>query len=61
MNKIFPSFREAVADIPDGASIAMNNWGLAGGPQNLILALRDQETRDLTILTQNFIYTPFPI
>ncbi|MBT4510941.1 MAG: CoA transferase subunit A [Chloroflexi bacterium] len=60
MNKIIPSFEEAVADIPDGASIALNNWGLAGGPQNLILALREQGTKDLTIITQNFMYTPFP-
>jgi 3-oxoacid CoA-transferase subunit A len=60
MNKIFPSFREAVADIPDGASIGMNNWGLGGGPQNLILALRERGTKDLTVLTAAFMYTPFP-
>jgi 3-oxoacid CoA-transferase subunit A len=60
MNKICPSFGEAVADIPDGASVAMNNWGLAGGPQNLILALKERGTRDLTVITQNFMYTPFP-
>lgn len=60
MNKIVPSFKEAIADLPDGASIALHNWGLAGGAQNLILALRDQGTKDLTIITQNFMYTPFP-
>jgi 3-oxoacid CoA-transferase subunit A len=60
MNKVLPSFREAIADIPDGASIGVNNWGLAGGPQNLILALREQGTKDLTLITQNFIYIPFP-
>lgn len=60
MNKVLPSFKEAIADIPDGASIAMNNWGLAGGPQNLILALREQGAKDLTVITQNFMYTPFP-
>lgn len=60
MNKILPSFEEAIAGIPDGASIAMNNWGLAGGPQNLILALREQGAKDLTVITQNFMYTPFP-
>ncbi len=48
MNKIVPSFEEAVADIPDGASIALHNWGLAGGAQNLKLALRDQGAKDLT-------------
>ncbi len=60
MNKIVPSFAEAVADIPDGASVALNNWGLAGGPQNLVLALREREIKDLTLITQNFMYTPFP-
>jgi 3-oxoacid CoA-transferase A subunit len=60
MNKICPSFREAVADIPDGASIGMNNWGMAGGPQNLIVALRERRAKDLTVLTQAFMYTPFP-
>lgn len=60
MNKIMTSFEQAVADIPDGASVALNNWGLAGGPQNLILALRERTVKDLTVITQNFMYTPFP-
>ena len=60
MNKIVSSFEEAIAGIPDGASIALNNWGLAGGPQNLILALREREIKGLTLITQNFMYTPFP-
>jgi 3-oxoacid CoA-transferase A subunit len=60
MNKIWSSFKEAVADIPDGASVAMHNWGLAGGAQNLMLALREHGAKDLTVITQNFIYTPFP-
>lgn len=60
MNKIVTSFAEAVSDIPNGASVAMNNMGLPGGPQNLILALREAGTKDLTIVTQNFMYTAFP-
>jgi len=60
MNKIIPSAKEAVADIPDGASVAMHNWGLAGGPQNLMLALREHGAKDLTVMAPNFIYTPFP-
>jgi 3-oxoacid CoA-transferase subunit A len=60
MNKILTSFEEAVTDIPDGASVAMNNWGLPGGPQNLILALREHGAKDLTVITSNFMYTPFP-
>ncbi len=60
MNKIYENYKEAVADIPDGASVAMNNWGLPGGPQNLILALREHGVKDLTLITQNFMHTPFP-
>ncbi len=60
MDKICENYKEAVAEIPDGASVAMNNWGLPGGPQNLILALREQGAKALTVITQNFMYTPFP-
>jgi len=60
MNKILTSFEEAVADIPDGASVAMNNWGLPGGAQNLMLALREHGVKDLTLIVPNFMYTPFP-
>ena len=60
MKKIQESPLEAIADIPDGASVAMHNWGLAGGAQNLILALRDHGAKDLTLITENFMLTPFP-
>lgn len=60
MNKIVTSYQEAITDIPIGASIALNNWGLAGGAQNLILALREKDISDITLITQNFMYTPFP-
>ena len=50
-NKVFPGFAEAVADVPDGASIMIGGFGGAGGmPQNLLLALRDQGARELTII-----------
>jgi len=54
-NKVFDSFREAVADIPDGARIMMFSWGAAGTPQNLIRALRDKGVKDLTVISHNFI------
>lgn len=60
MNKIYKHFNEAVADIPDGASVAMNNWGFPGGPQNLMLALREHGAKDLTVITENFVRIPFP-
>ena len=52
MNKILSSFAEAVADVPDGAVIMMDGFGGPGGmPQNLILALRDQGAKELTIIS----------
>ncbi len=54
-NKIFPTFEEAIADIHDGASIMMFHWGLGRSvPQNLIRALYEKVTRDLTIISHNF-------
>ncbi len=54
-DKIYASFDEAVADIPDGASIAAESWGVAATPQNLIYALKKRGTRDLTLVTHNFV------
>ncbi len=52
MNKMVPSFAQAVADIPDGAVIMVGGFGGPGGmPQRLIVALRDQGARDLTIIS----------
>jgi 3-oxoacid CoA-transferase len=53
--KVFSSFDEAVADIPDGDSIAIDTWGVAGTPQNLIAALKRKGTKDLTIITHTFV------
>jgi 3-oxoacid CoA-transferase A subunit len=51
-NKMISSFAEAVKEIPDGATIMMHCFtGSAGIPQNLIVALRDQGARNLTIIT----------
>jgi 3-oxoacid CoA-transferase subunit A len=43
----------AVADIPDGASIAVGGFGLSGNPETAIQALRDRGTRDLTVVSNN--------
>ena len=52
MNKIVPSFADAVADIPDGATLMIDGFAGPGGtPQNLIRALRDHGARDLTIIS----------
>jgi 3-oxoacid CoA-transferase subunit A len=53
MNKVFESADAAVADIPDGATIAVGGFGLCGNPENLIQALHRKGARDLTIISNN--------
>jgi 3-oxoacid CoA-transferase subunit A len=53
MNKVLSSAEQAVALIPNGATIMMGGFGLCGIPENLIQALRDRGTRDLTIISNN--------
>lgn len=36
ISKIFNSLREALSDVPDGASIMVGGFGLAGQPKELI-------------------------
>lgn len=55
LNKIFDSFDKAVADIPDGALIAIESWGVPATAQNLIAALKRQGAKDLTVVTHTFI------
>lgn len=47
------SFQEAVADIHDGATIIVGGFGLCGIPEKAILALCEQGTDDLTIVSNN--------
>tara|TARA_B100000745_G_scaffold298886_1_gene248447 strand:- start:229 stop:1017 length:789 start_codon:yes stop_codon:yes gene_type:complete len=52
LNKVFPSFESAVSDIPDGATLMIDGFAGPGGTsQNLIRALRDHGSRDLTIIS----------
>ena len=53
MNKVLSSAADAVAQIPDGATIMMGGFGLCGIPENLIAALRARGTRDLTVISNN--------
>jgi 3-oxoacid CoA-transferase subunit A len=53
MNKVLRNAEEAVALVPDGASIMMGGFGLAGIPENLVTALQRSGTRDLTIISNN--------
>lgn len=53
-NKIFPTFEEAIDDIPDGATIMLHSFSGPGGiAQNLIAALREHGAKDLTLIGCN--------
>ncbi len=52
IDKVFPSFDAAVADIPNGATVMIGGFAGPGGmPSNLILALRNQGARGLTVIS----------
>ena len=53
IDKQWSSAAEAVADIPDGASLAVGGFGLSGNPIALIEALLAQGTKDLSIVSNN--------
>jgi 3-oxoacid CoA-transferase A subunit len=53
MNKVLASAAEAVATIPEGASIMMGGFGLCGIPENLIAALHARGTTGLTVISNN--------
>lgn len=54
-NKVFNSFDEAVADMPDGATIAIESWGIPACAQNLVAAVKKKGIKDITLVTHNFI------
>ncbi|MET9901750.1 CoA transferase subunit A [Streptomyces sp. NPDC006446] len=53
MNKVRASATEAVADIPDGASLAVGGFGLSGVPEVLIRALYAHGAGDLKVISNN--------
>ncbi|MEU9731812.1 CoA transferase subunit A [Streptomyces sp. NPDC048002] len=53
MNKVSASAAEAVADIPDGASLAVGGFGLSGVPEVLIRALHEQGATGLSVVSNN--------
>jgi 3-oxoacid CoA-transferase subunit A len=53
MDKVSASAVEAVADIPDGASLAVGGFGLSGIPGVLIQALHAQGATDLKVVSNN--------
>lgn len=53
INKIVDSLAEAVAGIPDGATVMIGGFGRAGQPVELIDALIASGSKDLTIVNNN--------
>src|SRR5688572_12780241 len=53
MDKVVSSAAEAVADIPDGATLSVGGFGLCGIPSVLIRALLDAGTTDLEAVSNN--------
>ncbi len=47
-NKIYDTFDEAVADLPNGSTVMFPGFGGVGAPQNLIAALHRQGAKGLT-------------
>jgi 3-oxoacid CoA-transferase subunit A len=53
MNKVLASAAQAVAMIPDGATLMVGGFGVCGIPENLIAALNARGTKRLTIISNN--------
>ena len=53
MDKRIPSPAEAVAQIPDGATVMIGGFGGSGAPIELIHALIDHGSRHLTVINNN--------
>jgi 3-oxoadipate CoA-transferase alpha subunit len=53
VDKTVASLEAAVAGIPDGSTIMIGGFGLAGQPSRLIDALIAQGARDLTVINNN--------
>jgi len=53
MNKVVADAAAAVADVPNGASLAVGGFGLCGIPFHLIGALLQQGARDLVTVSNN--------
>lgn len=53
INKVYPSAQAALADVSDGASLAVGGFGLCGIPENLIAALVEKGVKQLTCYSNN--------
>ena len=53
MDKVVTSAAEAVADVDDGATLAVGGFGISGIPMVLIEAVLERGARDLTVVSNN--------
>ncbi len=53
LDKVVGSAAEAVADIASGSSLAVGGFGLSGIPQDLIVALHQLGSTDLSVVSNN--------
>ncbi len=53
IDKTFATVAEAVADIPDGATVMVGGFGASGSPIELLHALIDQGASGLTVINNN--------
>src|SRR4051795_12667064 len=53
MDKTVASADEAVADLPEGATLMAGGFGLCGIPENLIDAIHRRGTKGLTVISNN--------
>ena len=61
MSKVVKGADEAIADIPENASIMMGGFGVCGIPEHLIAALVRRGTRGLTVMSNNAGVSDFGI
>ncbi len=53
MDKTVANADEAIADLPEGATLMAGGFGLCGIPENLIAAIRRKGTKGLTVISNN--------
>ncbi|MEU0058796.1 CoA transferase subunit A [Streptomyces sp. NPDC006334] len=53
MDKVVATALEAVADVPDGASLAVGGFGLSGVPNGLVQALYERGVTGLSVVSNN--------
>ncbi|MEE2757688.1 MAG: CoA transferase subunit A [Myxococcota bacterium] len=53
MNKVKASAFDAIQDITDGVTLLVGGFGLSGNPENLITALHERGSKNLTLVSNN--------